>query len=155
MNCLRCNTENEEGVKFCKNCGMDMTYTPSKENTNSKLSDTFLIVFVSIVFIASIAEFVILEFVDNWYQSPTKYIRGCFWILQNLSFILIPLSIKNKFMKIIGMQHTIILSFLIGFGSVSVFYTEPSRKPNTEFFSVPSPKLNRTERFFNYLFNKI
>ena len=44
MNCLRCNTENEEGVKFCKNCGMDMTYTPSKENTNSKLFNEMIIV---------------------------------------------------------------------------------------------------------------
>jgi len=42
--------------------------------------------------------------------------------------------------------HTIILSFLIGFGSVSVFYTEPSRKPNTDFFSVTDTETgpNRT-----------
>ena len=109
MNCTRCNTQNEEGAKFCKNCGMYMIYRPSEENNNSKLSDTFLIVFVSIVFIASIAEFVILEFVDNWYESPTKYIRSCLWILQNLSFILIPLSIKNKFMKIIGIIFTALM----------------------------------------------
>lgn len=102
MNCLRCNTENEEGVKFCKNCGMNMTYTPSKENTNSKLSDTFLIVFISIAFVCAIAQFAIQKLVDNWYESPAKYIQFSLWLLQNLSFIIIPLSIKNKTIKIIG-----------------------------------------------------
>ena len=109
MNCLRCNTENEEGVKFCKNCGMDMTYTPSKENTNSKLSDTFLIVFISIAFVCAIALFALQKLVDNWYESPTKYIPSSLWLLQNLSFILIPLSIKNKTIKIIGIIITAIM----------------------------------------------
>lgn len=109
MNCLRCNTENEEGAKFCKNCGMDMTYTPSNENTNSKSSDTFLIIFITINFISAIACIAIAKLVDNWYESPTKYIKASFWLLQNLSFILIPLSIKNKTLKIIGLIITAII----------------------------------------------
>ncbi len=109
MNCLRCNTENEEGVKFCKNCGMDMTFTPSKENTNSKLSDTFLIVFISIAVVCAIAQFAIQKLVDNWYESPTKYFQGSLWLLQNLSFILIPIAIRNKTLKIIGIIITAIM----------------------------------------------
>jgi len=88
---------------------MDMTYTPSKENTNSKLSDTFLIVFISIGFVCAIAEFAIQKLVDNWYESPTKYIYSSLWLLRNLSFILIPLSIKNKTIKIIGIIITAIM----------------------------------------------
>ncbi len=109
MNCLRCNIENEEGAKFCKNCGMDMTFTPSNENTNSKSSDTFLIVFIAIAFVSAIAQFAIEKLVDNWYESPTKYIQASFWLLQNLSFILIPLSIKNKALKIIAFIITVIM----------------------------------------------
>lgn len=109
MNCLRCNIENEEGAKFCKNCGMDVTFTPSNENTNSKSSDTFLIVFIAIAFVSAIAQFAIEKLVDNWYESPTKYIQASFWLLQNLSFILIPLSIKNKALKIIAFIITVIM----------------------------------------------
>ena len=86
-----------------------MTYTPSKENTNSKLSDTFLIVFISIAFVCAIAQFAIQKLVDNWYESPTKYIQGSLWLLQNLSFILIPLSMKNKNLKIVGLIITVIM----------------------------------------------
>lgn len=109
MNCLRCNTPNEEGAKFCKNCGMDMTYTPSNESTNSKSSDTFLIIFISIAFISAIAQFAIQKLVDNWYESPTKYIQASLWLLQNLSFLLIPLAIKNKTLKIVGFIITAIM----------------------------------------------
>lgn len=109
MNCLRCNTPNEEGAKFCKNCGMDLTYTPSQENQNSKSSDTFLIIFISIAFVSAIAQFAIEKLVENWYESPTKYYRSALWILQNLSFILIPLAIKNKSIKIIGLIITLIM----------------------------------------------
>ncbi len=109
MNCLRCNTPNEEGAKFCRNCGMDMSYTPSKENVNSKSADTLLIIFISIAFISAIAQFAIQKLVDNWYESPTKYIQGSLWLLQNLSFILIPLSMKNKNLKIVGLIITVIM----------------------------------------------
>lgn len=115
MNCYRCNIENEEGVKFCKNCGMDMTHTPSKKNSNSKLSDTFLIVFISIAFVCAIAQFTIQKLVDNWYESPTRYIQSSLWLLQNLSYILIPLSIKNKSIKIIGIIITAIMVIYWGY----------------------------------------
>ena len=109
MNCLRCNTPNEERAKFCKNCGMDMTYTPSNEGTNSKSSDMFLIIFISVSFISAIAQFAIQNLVDNWYESPTKYIQASLWLLQNLSFILIPLAIRNKTLKIVGFIITAIM----------------------------------------------
>lgn len=109
MNCLRCNTPNEEGAKFCKNCGMDLFYKPSQENQNSKYSDTFLIIFISIFFVSDSALFGIFKLVENWHEAPTKYYRSALWILQYLSFILIPLSIKNKSIKIIGLIITLII----------------------------------------------
>ena len=103
MNCLRCNTSNEEGAKFCKNCGMDMTYTPSKESTNSKSSDTILIIFIGITFIISIVEFVSLRVLGLW--EFIWVIR----ILEALILILIPFSIKNKTLKIIGLILAILI----------------------------------------------
>jgi hypothetical protein len=109
MNCLRCNTPNEEGAKFCKNCGMDLTYTPFQENKNSKFSDTFLIIFICIGFVSSIANYAIEILVENSYVNPTKFYRSALLILQNISFILIPLAIKNKSIKIIGLILILIM----------------------------------------------
>lgn len=88
---------------------MDLTYTPSNEKSNYKSSDTLLIIFICISFISAIANFAIEKLVDNWYESPTKYFRGSLWLLQNLSFMLIPIAIRNKTLKIIGIIITIIM----------------------------------------------
>ena len=118
MNCLRCNTENEEGVKFCKNCGMDMTYTPSNENSNSTSSDKLLITYLCIAFFVFISTFAIDKLVDNPYEVPINYVRGSLRILGILSMILIPLSIKNKSLKIIGLILTIIMAIYWTYGNV-------------------------------------
>ena len=118
MNCLRCNTENEEGAKFCKNCGMDMTYTPSNENSNSTSSDKLLITYLCIYFFVFISTFAIDKLVDNPYEGPIKYIRGSLWILRNLSMILIPLLIKNNPLKIIGLILTIIYTIYYIYNNV-------------------------------------
>ena len=108
MNCLRCNTPNEDGVKFCKNCGMDL-HTTFDNKANTKTSDTLLIVFVCIAFLTAVVQFAIQKLVDNWYDKPTKYYASALWILQNLCFILIPLAIRNKSLKIIGLIITLIM----------------------------------------------
>ena len=120
MNCLRCNTENLIGAKFCKNCGMNLTYTPSNHNTISKISDKFLMIFIVIAFVSTLIQFVIQKFVDNWYESPIKYIQETFWLLQNLSFILIPLSIKNKALKITGLVITLIMVIYWAFTNIGI-----------------------------------
>lgn len=120
MNCLRCNTPNEEGAKFCKNCGMDMNYTPSNENTDSKSSDNLLFIYLCLFFVIRfVAQTAIEILVDNWYESPTKYIRSSLWILSNLSLILIPLAIKNKSLKIVGLIITSIMIIYWIYGNVN------------------------------------
>ena len=118
MNCLRCNTENEERAKFCKNCGMDMTYTPSNENSNSTSSDKLLITFLCIVFFVFISAFAIEKLVEDWYEGPFKYVGSSLLLLRNLSMILIPLSIKNKTLKVIGLIMTIIIVIYWVYGNV-------------------------------------
>jgi hypothetical protein len=107
MNCLRCNTENEEGAKFCKNCGMDMTYTPSNENSNSTSSDKLLFTYLCIAFFIFIFN-ISIKLLGIIYDSPFIYFRNFSWVLGDLSLILIPLSIKNKSLKIIGLILAII-----------------------------------------------
>jgi hypothetical protein len=108
MNCLRCNTPNEDGAKFCKNCGMDL-HTTFDTKVNTKTSDTLLIVFVCITFLIAIVQFAIQKLVDNWYEKPTKHYTSALWILSNLCFILIPLAIRNKSLKIIGLIISLIM----------------------------------------------
>lgn len=103
MICPRCNAPNEANTEFCKSCGMDLAYTRSKE---TKASDTLLIVFISIAFIAAISQFAIQRLVGNWHEGSTKYIQSFLWLVQNLSFILVPLAIKNQTLKIVGVVIT-------------------------------------------------
>ena len=109
MNCSSCNNLNEEGAKFCNNCGINLYSTPSHKNLNPKLSDILLVIFLSITFFSVVAQFAIQKLVDNWYEGPTKYLQGLLWLLQNFIFILIPLSIKNKSLKIVGLIISIVL----------------------------------------------
>lgn len=118
MNCLRCNTPNEDEAKFCKNCGMDMTYTPSNENSNSASSGKLLFTYLCINFFVFISTFTINKVVLNPYESPVIYIRGSLWILNGLSLILIPLSIKNNSLKIIGFILTIIVAIYRTYNNV-------------------------------------
>lgn len=99
MICPRCNTPNEVNTEFCKSCGMDLAYTRSIKNN---ASDKFLIVFIGIAFIVAISQFAIQRLVGNWHEGSTKYIQSFLWLIQNLSFILVPLAIKNQTLKIVG-----------------------------------------------------
>jgi glucan phosphoethanolaminetransferase (alkaline phosphatase superfamily) len=118
MNCLGCNTPNEEGAKFCKNCGIDLTHTPSNENKNSKSSDILLITYLCMTFFILVFTFALEKLVDDWYEGPAKYIRGSLWVLSNLSMILIPLAIKNKSLKVIGLILTIVIAFYYTYSTV-------------------------------------
>jgi predicted acyltransferase len=108
MNCPKCQTQNEENAQFCRNCGTNL-HQVLMSNSDNKSSDILLIVFIIVALILNIAQFSIQKFVTDWYQSPTKYIQGGFWILQNLSFLLIAIAIKNKPLKITGIILTVLL----------------------------------------------
>ena len=118
MNCLQCNTLNEEGAKFCKNCGIDMTYTPSNENKTSKSSDILLMTYLCMAFFILVSTFTLEILIEDWYDGPAKYIRGSLWVLSNLSMILIPLAIKNKALKVVGLIITIVIAFYYTYGNV-------------------------------------
>ena len=109
MNCLKCQTQNEVNAQFCKNCGTNLHYAVYAPKANNKTADILLVVFVGIGFFCGIMNFLINRFVDNWYESPIKYVQGFFWILQNLILILPALAIRNKILKIVSVIFTSLL----------------------------------------------
>jgi hypothetical protein len=111
MNCQKCNTENDQETKFCKNCGANIqpkVEVPANTKTNSNLSDILLIIFIGVALITNTIIVVIQKiYPESYYPGSNRviighYILGLTWVLQNLSFILIPLSLKNKLMKLLG-----------------------------------------------------
>ena len=108
-NCINCKKSNEEGANFCNNCGMNLTNFTFNKNPDAQLSDVLLLVFLIISVVAAIAQFIIQRFYIDWYEAPVRYVQGFFWILQNISFILIPISIRNMPIKIAGIIITAIL----------------------------------------------
>ena len=101
MYCQKCQTQNEESAQFCRNCGANLRYTQEQKQEND-VSSTLLVVFIIIAFICQLANFAITKFVYDWYFGGTKFVVGCIWLIQGISFILPALSIKNKSLKIIG-----------------------------------------------------
>lgn len=108
MNCVNCKTINLEGSQFCNKCGMNLTNYAMNKNTSTQVSDILLLMFVGVALVASIAQFIIQRFFIDWYYSSVRYVQGLIWIIQNISYILIPLSIKNIPIKIAGFIITAI-----------------------------------------------
>lgn len=98
MNCLRCNTSNEEGAKFCKNCGMDMSYTPTKENLNSNQTINQLLIllgfnsFFSIIYL--ILNFGVMKF--DWGYKIYDYVGWALDIISILALLIFAIITKHK-----------------------------------------------------------
>lgn len=108
MNCSKCPTQNEDNANYCKNCGTHL-YAIAEPRSGKVNTDSFLLIYIIVAAIAAAAEFAIRHVVPDWYDSPVKYLQGAFWIVQNLSFILIPFAIKNQTLKIIGLTISCLL----------------------------------------------
>jgi len=88
MNCLRCNTPNEEVAKFCKNCGMDMTYTPSNQNTNSNQTINQLLILLGLNAFFSIC-YLILNFGVRKFEWDFKIFTYVGWTTNIISILLL------------------------------------------------------------------
>jgi len=88
---------------------MNLEKHTSNSKVNTKYSDTLLLLFLSITFVSTAGQFAIRVLVERWYDPPFKYFQVGFWLVQNLGFFLIPLSIKDKSLKILGFIITSIM----------------------------------------------
>lgn len=99
MNCLRCNTPNEEGAKFCKNCGMDMSYTPSKDYTNSNQTINQLLILLGLSYFFKIL-YLILNFVVRFFgwggYEINEFIGWATNIISILTFLVFAIITKHK-----------------------------------------------------------
>lgn len=70
--------------------------------TENKLNDSLLMIFIGVAFVSWLVQFLMHKLVNHWYESPFKYIQSICWILQNLSYLLLPILVKNKALRIVG-----------------------------------------------------
>lgn len=128
MNCLRCNTPNEEGAKFCKNCGMDLTYIPTTENGNSNQTISQLLLLMGIEYFIYLGWFVLQKAIvpmffkkdgtTDWDKvSPIyKYFGWTTDILSVLALLIFSIIVKNKKARIFLIIFLVLrIVFLIGY----------------------------------------
>ncbi len=59
MNCLRCNTANDDAARFCKNCGADLAYAPATANEATNNSIVYLLVLMGWEYFTYLVWFII------------------------------------------------------------------------------------------------
>jgi hypothetical protein len=128
MNCLRCNTSNEEGAKFCKNCGMDLTYLPATKDENTIKSITYILIVMSFEYFSWLIWFAIQKvIVPQFYQkdgstdwdAANKLYKTIGWsvdILSILVLIIFTMLIKNKTARIFLIIFALVrIGLLLGY----------------------------------------
>jgi len=118
MNCLRCNTPNEEGAKFCRNCGINL-YISQVPQTNTKTVDALILFFLIYLFISSFTGFAIQKLFDNWYEGTLKYIQIGMNLIYAFTPILLGIAIKNKAGRIFGIILASIFAIYIVYLNVN------------------------------------
>jgi len=111
MNCLRCNTPNESGAKFCKNCGMDMTYVHISNSTTSNKDIYLLLTYIGTNIITTIyyllLDKVIRQFIkkdgsEDW-ETMNRIYEVSNWVLNAIDiiiFITLIILVNNKTVRI-------------------------------------------------------
>lgn len=124
MNCLRCNTPNEDGAKFCKSCGMDLNYVPSSKNENSNQTVSQLLLLMGIEYFIYLGWFILQKaiipifFKDDYDKiSPIyKYLGWTTDIISVLALLIFAIIVKNKNARIFLIIFLILrIVFLVGY----------------------------------------
>ena len=106
MNCPKCKSENEMGALYCKRCGSKLFQSSTVKFDHASL---MLIIYILIAIGCTLFRAIVPilgDFLDmRWESTLTLTIGG--YMLQDISFILIPLAIKNMLLKIIGVVISI------------------------------------------------
>ena len=99
MNCLRCNTPNEEGAKCCKNCGLDLAYALSKGNTNYKQTINQLLVLLGLQSFVSICYLILNKMIRPDSENFNLIYDYVGWALDAISismFLIFAIITKHK-----------------------------------------------------------
>src|SRR5262245_15157820 len=96
MNCLRCNTPNEEGARFCKNCGTDLSLMPAGAMAGNK--DVLLLTsyiawhFLTYIMYAVINRFVVPKLIGSGTSRDVAKFYGVVeWVVVgiDIAFLLV------------------------------------------------------------------
>ena len=104
MYCPKCQTQNEEGAQFCKNCGFNLRYAQQIQKPEKDLGG-FLLTFIFLTFIIELPNLAIF---NGWYVPPVIIVY-VIWIAQAASLILLSLTCKNPIHKSIGIIIALII----------------------------------------------
>ena len=118
MQCLRCNTDNEEGARFCKNCGTDLWYKPAAAVKDNGASQSMMYVLILLGWdyfkaigwllvrkLSTVADFTRLSLIYNVTN----------WIFDGVSLVLLivfSILVKNNTARIFLIIFTV-LHFLL------------------------------------------
>lgn len=100
MICPKCHSEIDDGAKFCTHCGYNLSQ--SEHDVDKGYSSILLFIWIAIQGFCGLISQVITYVNDSWYTTSVKYVVYSLWMLSSLSMFLIPLSIRNKVLKVIG-----------------------------------------------------
>jgi hypothetical protein len=81
-----------------------------KTSTWDIIADVLIVVYILLMFFNLILNFLGPKIFDDWYYGTTKYVQGFFWILSNMSLILVGVAIKNIYIKIFGILMALIIA---------------------------------------------
>jgi hypothetical protein len=109
MNCSRCNTPNEAGVKFCRNCGKDLSVI-TNQSSNPKTSINVLTAFVGFTVFYTLYYVVIVKYIlepiikrnTGDFTSMSMVYDISHWVLSTMEFLFIlalALIVKQKTAK--------------------------------------------------------
>ena len=115
MICPKCHTEIADGAKFCTHCGCNLSI---KEECSNDNSSKIILAWVLIWGFSNLLCQIVTGVFDDWYASSTRYIAYTLWIISNISYLLIPFSVKNKTIKIISLL--IIIPFSLWFAYCNI-----------------------------------
>ena len=100
MICPKCHTKIADGTKFCTHCGCNLNV---KEGSSNDISSKIIFVWVLVWGISNLLSQILVisdEYLDN---HVMRYICYTLWGIANISYVLIPFSVKNRTIKIISL----------------------------------------------------
>lgn len=116
MYCKNCNREIADNVRFCTYCGADQAAAPNQPMTSSQpvynqpafpnqitsIADNPSIMLLAFIVIYVFTGF-LMTIIANFYgNSVWRVVYGLLAIIQNLSLLIVPLTIKKMPFKIAG-----------------------------------------------------
>ncbi len=140
MNCPFCHTPNIEEAENCKNCELKLSYAtsypksaihPSQKfaahsarSTIKDFSDSILLAFILFTLFKTLAQYTLRTFfLSSSMIDSTQLILGVLWLLGSLSFLLIPLAIKDHSKKTIGLIFTALLVIYWSYTNLSYLFS--------------------------------